>query len=75
MSVDFLGAIITGNTRLFGYNHDSRAFTPILMMVLRTVINQLAVRCRNQNREADEINGLIKHVSRSRQKKKKNDNG
>ena len=59
-----------GNTRLFGYNHDNRAFTPILMMVLQTVINQLAVCSRNQNREADEINGLINTCPAQGEKKK-----
>ena len=44
------------------------------MMVLRTVINQLAVRSRNQNHESGtEINGLINTCPA--RGKKKNDNG
>ena len=43
------------------------------MMVLRTVINQLAVHSRNQNRESRQINGLINTCPARGEKQ--NDNG
>ena len=54
--------------RIFGYNHDNRASHIFLMMVLRTVLNQLAVR--KMVKAGQRLTAYITHVPLEAKKKK-----